>query len=350
MEAAINDIPKFATTREDISVELSAIVNNRSFSSKNGTGRALLIASGGCTVLSLLAHPTSNMFKCVDIIDINPAQILITKLKCFLVCNSATSSQLYQFLQTPNLVDTFLQYLELDVYTDTSYNDLRAWLREPRVAAAINKYGVCGSGAYEALFRDWKDSGFNTSEVFTNARLIKDFGADAVTYSSSSFAEHFARVLSEFRIKYSKPTEERDNYFYHQILHGTYPSLNCDVPPYFRGLTHLCEVFHQGYPQMNYELVDLRHKIEKSPDEHYTFVQLSNITDWMSLEDAQTLLKHVDRILQPGGTATIRRLNSQKNLIDIIRATNLSCRPVEDRSGLYQEVFILQKPLVSTSP
>lgn len=204
---------------------------------------------------------------------------------------------------------------------------LPIWLRGHR--EFLNK-GLRNCGVFEKLWEDWRQDR-NFERVFSHENLTRLFGPDAVQFSSCSFAEHFRRVVAN----YKEPMDK--NYFHYWIMTGNHPIVGQDVPPFLNSIRHI-----RKFPLERLQWKDRRLESLDS-DNEYNFIHASNITDWMSADRAEQLIDRVIGALKPGGVATFRRLNSDLQLQEILRKKKVKIIPAIDRSGFYQEVYLVQK-------
>lgn len=302
---------KFSQVHEDARVELAAL---KLVSESCRNIRGIVIASGGETLLSILANPLSDNFDRLDVLDINADQSFLAEFKLCLARSALSSLDLRELFNYPRIADV----VQLS-------NPLTQWLlRNPQMWDGLNNIGE-----FEKIWADWRRDG-NFSRAFARERLIEAFGEDAVKYSSRSFAEHFQQVVSNYG-------ERSQNYFANWVLTGNMPPLSCDNPPFYRNLSHI-----KNYPVEKLHWIVGRLDLMMTP-ETYHFIHASNITDWTPSDVANELIDKIIAALRPGGVATLRRLNSDISLQDMLITKKVKIIPVEDRSGFYQEAYLIQK-------
>ncbi len=264
--------------------------------------RGIAIASGGCTVAALaalgrLAH--------LHLVDVNAAQMALCRLKL----------QLLQ-TETPNRRTALLGHVAGDALGPT---------------ALASEVGPDHLGRYELVFAELRsEMRSHTDELFellmlddaaervrrgapttrlgmaldlaldrvmALPNLVRLFGSDATRNSREPFSRHFAR-----RIRHALaalPT--RNNPYLWQMLLGRFPPgvryhwLDAPAPG---RMPHVTE----SIGTMDAALGDFR--------DSFDFVHLSNILDWLALDQARQTLELACRALRPHGYVLIRQLNS----------------------------------------
>lgn len=306
----------FAQVREDPLIDLAVLrhLHRRSLS-------GVMIASGGCTAAALAA---SERFSRLHLVDVNPAQIAICRLKLHLL-QTATPIERYRLLghaPMPNgRADALTRILEsLDLPPDA--------LGPPEVIARL---GPDHSGRYELLFARLRsefspfagefcallnfddpaqraaaisdqtslgralDDAVDRTMALPN--LIRLFSAQATQNSAQPFSRHFASrtrwVLANL------PTTPSP--WLWQMLIGRfqdgagYPWLSAPPPRHM--------------PTMTLSVARFDDALEGRCEE-FDFVHLSNILDWLCPEEARRTLVLARAALRKGGIVLIRQLNS----------------------------------------
>ena len=118
---------------------------------------------------------------------------------------------------------------------------------------------------------------------------------------NASFAEHFCRLAEHALTQ----LPVANNYFLHQMLTGRYPSAVAGgVPPYLseRGAAALAA----GLSSLS--LVDgtFTEYLRSCPDHSVTGFALSNICEWLSLQEIDELFAEVARVARPGARLCFR--------------------------------------------
>jgi S-adenosylmethionine-diacylglycerol 3-amino-3-carboxypropyl transferase len=305
----------FAQVREDPLVDLAVL---------DLIGRAdlsgIMIASGGCTAAKLVS---ANRFADLNLVDINSAQLALTRLKLHLLTNETTERRLEICGHLPmakrraELASAF-EFLGVDrdvlgpieivssLGPDHAgrYELVFAELRAEMAAFAEQWPAVLNGGDVAAVAPDAPlgramDRAFDQS--MTLEHLVALFSAQATQNKVDSFSRHFAR-RTRVAIE-TLPTA--DNPFLWQLLTGRFP----DAGPY--------DWFTAPPPERMPEVLFTRSSftaaLSKFQD-RFDFVHLSNILDWLSPEEARETLRLAWQALRPGAMAVIRQLNSSLDL------------------------------------
>lgn len=345
----------FSQVREDPAIELR-IVQQLAEQQRHPL-RVLLVASGGCTALSLLASPAVAQ---VEAVDLNPAQLHLVELRRYALLHLSLNEQLC--LIGADLTATEAERLRL-------YEQLRPIIPEATQAFWDARreqiaFGVNRVGRFEQLFRELSAS-FAAEEVdplrspanavqhsqwrtifervFERSKLARTFGEAAVNYSMErSFGEHFADVFA-IALQRFVPAE---NYFLTQVWGDRYATGVDGVPIYLqqsaqtsiRALSTERLRLHRGaFTQLMPQLAE---------SEKFDLIQFSNISDWMPLSELHAMLTSAVRCLKPGGALIGRRLNGDRHLDSIMAAhlpidRELSAELLAtDRSFFYREVVV----------
>ncbi|MCE2887030.1 MAG: BtaA family protein, partial [Pseudanabaena sp. 42896M_M3] len=230
--SAITSEIAFSQVREDPRIELRVI---QELAKRQQPLRVLLVASGGCTALSLLSNPAISK---IEAVDLNPAQLHLIELRRQALLHLSLDDQLQLIGADKSASDRD----RLSIYDSFSSNlpvSTKAfWDARPEQI----EFGVNRVGRFEQLFRQlaekfaqigieplqeplvaiqhprWRDI---FEQVFERDRLIESFGEAAVNYSMDrSFGEHFADVFAQALQRFI-PNE---NYFLTQVWGDRYTS------------------------------------------------------------------------------------------------------------------------------
>jgi S-adenosylmethionine-diacylglycerol 3-amino-3-carboxypropyl transferase len=284
--------------------------------------RVIMIASGGCTLAFLAA---SCRMARIDVVDPNPAQMALARLKLHLLQHYDRAGRLALLGHTM-------------MPTQEREGRLRAALRAIGVPAeAIGppcvsaEDGPDHTGRYERVFaqlrrylephadnvkqllalRDPAEQARRVTpptplaqaldEAFERAMdlpiLIHLFGEGATRNRVESFARHFAR-----RTRHVLTTlPAADNPYLWQVLVGRHPP-GTEAP-------WLAAPSPEQLPEITWNTTVMTEALQRAPGE-YDFVHLSNILDWLSPEEATATLDVAHAALRPGGMTLIRQLNS----------------------------------------
>lgn len=277
---------QFAVVREDPALEINLI---KEYGAKN----ILLIGSGGCSALTLKAeYPDIAL----TLIDMNPAQLhhIQKKFEVLSQKNSEYDKDLF------NVNSSSPEGLTQNGNFESLFRGLKNF---------INEF-IATEEEWLAFFQQQQDTSF-LNEVFTHkywpvafdlflsdALLLAMFGPDAIQNKGEVSYPRYFQTLLEKGLR-----EERapHNYFLHHIFLGQY--LDTAKPDYLTGdsislsnVTYLKATF-QEIP--SFEAFDL--------------IQFSNIFDWMSVDEVNTILAHVLKTARKGTVLLWRQLNNDRN-------------------------------------
>jgi S-adenosylmethionine-diacylglycerol 3-amino-3-carboxypropyl transferase len=289
---------KFAHTREDPAVELLALDLVRAVSRHSdcpGPLKIAVIASGGCTALTLLTLPFPIE---LHIVDSNSAQLDLFQYKYSLLWSCG------------DVKEARARYQSLTQLLDS-----------------------CAT--FEKLFAQLR-RGESLQQVFGTENLIQEFGPDAVKHSHP-FVPHLNQVLAEMR-----------SYFRDLVLTGSFQT---EFPPFltpsgFAGFEH---AYVSSLHKIIYHHSNVSDFLAQQPSSAFDVIHLSNITDWLSPVKRLQLLTLAYHALRPCGRVSVRRFNGAYSLAQLLRSSpftnlsNLSNLHQLDSSAFYQEVYIPQK-------
>ena len=309
----------FAQVREDPRAELAALRPQRD-------EEVVVVSSGGCTALSLLAGGAGR----VVAVDRNATQNHIVELKA--AATTLGTMEAVSFLGALPSATRLRTYTALRDLL--SADARRYWDERPRIVAA----GVLGAGVSERFIgavvaalhvavhprartnrllacrsveeqrelyeREWSTRRWRALFALLCNRLVlrntypPEFFAHV---ENPSFALHFRR-LAEHAIT-DLPVSS--NYFLHQMLTGCYPADEPDgVPPYLSrdGIN----VVASGRNRL--ELVDggMTAHLRTRPARSVHCFALSNICEWMTPPEVEALFNEVLRTAAPGARLVYR--------------------------------------------
>lgn len=306
----------FAQVREDALQDLRVIEN------LNDNARVIMVASGGCTAAALAASPKVAL---LHLVDPNPAQLALTKLKLNLLENSTTKERL------EILGHALLQVEERAARLKAKIAELELSEEVFGSLAFIASVGADYAGRYEILFSKLRESlsGWSDeikgllrlsnvtqqssrvapdtnlgraldtafAEVMALPNLVKLFGKNATQNAAEDFATHFAR-----RARHVLATlPAASNPYLWQVLAGEYSSRA--LPPW------LTAILQKRLPETIFTNALMCDALKEARNE-YDFVHLSNILDWLTPDEAAQTLDYAWRALRPTGCILIRQLNS----------------------------------------
>lgn len=310
----------FAVVREDPELERSVLQRDLPMATA-----ALVVASGGCTALSLLgAMPALE----VHAFDINPVQLAHVRAK-FEAANAGADRL--------NIHDADPRMLNQSGEFERLFRMLRESLRSLVTSdAEIERFFHSRDRSERlAIVRRWTQSPYWApifESVFHDRMLEAMFGPSATQHAEpGSYPRYFQRVFERGL------THERaaDNYFLHHVLLGKY--LANALPSYIR------------HPAAKLPTLLLGSLPDLSDLSRYDLLSLSNILDWS--DDAQTLewARALRMGARRGAAILIRQLNNQRDLhsalgedfsLDMARSDELLAM---DRSLFYERVLLYRR-------
>lgn len=355
----------FSQVREDPRIELRVI---QELAKHQRPLRILLVASGGCTALSLLTSPAITK---VEAIDLNPAQLHLVELRRQALLHLPLDAQ----LRLIGVVQFDAEQAASDRDRLSIYANLRNYLPQPTQAFWDARqeqiaFGVNRVGRFEQLFRElatkFAQIGISPlkepltavqhpqwlnlfEQVFERERLVQTFGEAAVNYSMDcSFGEHFADVFAQALQRFNP----HENYFLTQVWGDRYAD---DLSGYLAGEglpLYLQDSAQENIRALGTERLQLHQGAfvdrlqQLATVERFDLIQFSNISDWMPLSHLHQMLTDAIACLKSGGAIIGRRLNGDHHLAAIM-AKHI---PVDhhlsqellasDRSFFYREVVV----------
>lgn len=312
----------FAQVREDPRMELRAL-------QIQPADRVVVVSSGGCTALSLLAAGAAE----VHAVDMNRSQNSLVELKLAAV-RSLTRGQAIGFMggsamSAANRLSLYQGLRNVLTPRARSY-----WDQRPRDVAR----GVIASGVSERFIRlvctvvkhvvlsptrvkrmlasqsvEAQRDLFNAEWNSRRWRLLFSLLLNRWSMSKAHDPRFFARAgLSNFADHFRRLAEHAltevpiaDNYFIHQMLTGSYAVQNPDgVPPFLgeRGFSAIAG----GRGQMSLVDGSMTDHLRTLPDASVNAIALSNICEWMGDADIAALFQEVERVAAPGARIVFR--------------------------------------------
>lgn len=306
----------FAQVREDAWIDLQVVRR------LGGRGRVLMVASGGCTAAALAA---SGDVALLHLVDPNPAQIALTRLKLRLVRHADPPRRLALLGHAPLPVherarqvgeelaalglpadafgpptvwsefgpDHAGRYERCFAALRTSLRSQEAELigllrqRDPSVQAArIDPDTPLGHALDAAL-----------DEALALPNLVALFSERATNNPREPFARHFARRTRQVLATLPAAT----NPYLWQMYQGQFPE----------GVAYpwLITPSPTQIPELVFSSIDMLTALKQGSGP-YDLVHLSNILDWLPAEEAAELLARTAAVLRPSGLVLIRQLNS----------------------------------------
>lgn len=312
----------FAQVREDCRLDLTVI--ERLIVQK---ARVIMVASGGCTAAALVC--CKNVAR-LHLVDPNPSQIALARLKIHLLGNNTSRERLALLghLSMPaeervRCLTKKLRALGLspDLFGGEKMigDGLDQAGRYERTFAELRSVLSGHSRALSALLR-LKDPGEQARRVKNGTKLgralekafnkvmalpnlVALFGKGATANPVQPFSMHFFKRTQH--VLATLPVAE--NPFLWQMLRGRFPP---GVP---------CDWFsapRQSFrsPSVSWAISNMASELEASRPGSYDLVHLSNILDWLSPEEAKATLALAWRALAVNGLVFIRQLNSRLDI------------------------------------
>ena len=355
LDTALQLPVRFAQVREDPRLDSKIVQRARP------NCRVLIIASGGCTVCAL------NTLEHIDemvVVDPNPAQLQLAHLKLLIqrqVSVLERSSLLGHEPMDPEERWTKLARL-------TSENDADLQVLGPSRLVACR--GLDFIGRYELVFGEvsrrlvadhgdivnllqqndskkrkrWLETRVDLvthlqdtlHDVMDLANLIALFGKEATRNRLQDFSEHFfQRILWAIT---RLPTHS--NHFLWQVL------LNRSPPRY--SVPWLSLSLPDRVPEIEFHECSIEDYLVTS-EQTFDFIHLSNVLDWLSAEQARSLLASTWNRLASGGYTLIRQLNSNLNIPELNDQFEWLTQDAnemlaQDRSFFYRDLHLARKP------
>ena len=316
---AVRDRLFFAQVREDPCAELAAL-------RPTSDDEVVVVSSGGCTALSLLAAGAGR----VTAVDLNLTQNHVVELKA--AASTLGARRATAFLGALPSTSRRATYISLrDALTPAAR---RYWdARERTVSAGVLHAGVSErfiAGVVSALLlavhprarverllacrtleeqralfeHEWSTRRWRALFALLCNRLVLRNTYPAQFFAhveNPSFALHFRRLaehaLTELPVS--------SNYFLHQMLTGRYPVDEPEgVPPYLSDSGAL----RVAATRDRLELVDggMTSYLRTRPPESVNAFALSNICEWMTQAEVDALFREVLRTAAPGARLVYR--------------------------------------------
>ena len=283
-----NNPLQFAVVREDPLIEAE-------LASEQSCDQVLLIASGGCTALTLQTmFPSMSM----TLVDPNPSQLELVRAK----------------MEALDTLDETERKARFNVGSD-------------------RRDGLCAGGNFESLFRSWREFLFDlvlppaemhrlftepgalsrvneqlfectywsvSFDLFFSGSLLEAmFGPDATQHAAPGSYPRYFQDQIERGLR--DPDAER-NFFLHHVLLGHYIDRVDSLPVY---LTQ---------PPAPWKIELVQSTVEEVGDlDRFDMISFSNIFDWMSSERVERLASRIAEETRPGMTIVYRQLNNARN-------------------------------------
>lgn len=283
-----NDV-QFAVVREDPMVEAELVRLTQA-------SNVLLIASGGCTALTLQAlFPDLQ----ITLVDFNPAQLerVREKMSALRDVDTATRDRRFNIgtsdpeglNQNGNFESLFrgLREFIFDLVADAA--DIRALFEEEGQLAKVSE--ILFSSKYWSVAFDL---------YFSDSLLNAMFGPDATQHAETGSYPRYFQTLFE---KGLTALNAFDNYFLHHVFLGYYLQRPASLPYYLLS------------PPTDYHFEMIEGTLAQVPElQRFDLISLSNIMDWMPLAEIAVLIKHLQNEMKSGASLLYRQLNNRTDL------------------------------------
>lgn len=326
----INKI-QFAVVREDPEVE-SSLVNRLPQSSE-----ILLIASGGCTALTLSARFPSIV---QTLIEPNKSQIELVKRKIHALNHFKDAERDFAFgidvdsaetLTTCGNFESLFKSLRLFLYEFVMARTdwLNYFLDEQNNNAHFPRQ-IFTSKYWPVAFELF----------FSDPLLINMFGPEAIQHASEAYPHYFQKIFEQGLCA----ENASQNYFLHHVFLGHYLNRPSCLPAY---LTETLP-FQNDNNATSFKFENVLAQNLNSFAQ-FDLLSFSNIFDWMREDDVEAIATRIAKEMKPGAWLIYRQLNNHKNFrplfgnkikFDDVTAKDLHSR---DRSLFYSSLHIAQK-------
>ncbi len=313
---------QFAVVREDPRVE-SWIV--KQFEPR----RVLLIASGGCTALSLLHwHPELEL----TLVDSNRAQLDHVRTKIETLQADDREAILRRFNLSATHAKGLSQCGMFERLFDAFRSFLHAFVAERRIIESWFDAVDGPTRARSAFESTYWPIAFDLH--FSDVLLEALFGPAATQHAEpGSYPRYFQARLEDGLTQH----DAQENYFLHHMFLGHYLS---NHPPAFLRQTSTDLQATHAIRFIHAALSDV-HDLSR-----YDLIHLSNVFDWMGDDEAQSLVSHLCARVRPGACILWRQLNNRVDRCAMVSPAFL-CDPYVDakllaieRSFFYEKVHV----------
>jgi S-adenosylmethionine-diacylglycerol 3-amino-3-carboxypropyl transferase len=342
----------FAQVREDPRIDQAIIAKIAS------GARGIMVASGGCTAALLAAQ---NKFAHLTLVDMNPAQLGLTAIKLELLKHYTRDDRqsilghkfmsaktrrkiLRQLLTETSAVENLVGPLDLVAELGPDYAgryELLFRRLQYEIGAPEQTQRMLALNSTEQQLKFFQSSPEHFERlknafdsVMSLANLIQLFGETATQNAAMPFADHFyKRTVHAFQT-----LPAASNPYLCQVLSGQFGANSAyawlDLP----AIEFATKISYVNGPM---------HQALKQSHETFDYIHLSNILDWLSEDEARSLLKVAASKLKKGGWIIIRQLNSTLRIPELGQSlhwhTDLAkTLHATDRSYFYRELHLAQ--------
>lgn len=318
---------QFAIVREDPGAELALLPPLE----PHARPAALLVASGGCSALTLAtARPDVQL----TLLDLNPAQLEHTARKWRALAEHAVGSAERTRVFGVDRDDP--SSLSGRGNFEALFRGLRAVLDDlvlgpdDRRALLSDEAGAPPLAAL--LESKWWPVAF---ELFFCDRYLETmFGPDATQHAErGSYPGYFRRVIEAGLAR----ADRAQNGWLHQVLLGHW--LDASIPAYLRA---------EAPAPLRPEQLVLSSLADGPRFDSFDLVSLSNLFDWMGAHSVEAIARRLEAECKPGAVVLVRQLNNRAPIerllpsfdIDLERAAALQAA---ERSLFYERLVVATK-------
>jgi len=311
----------FAQVREDPLLEIEALRVARG-------GKHIVVGSGGCTALSMLRAGADN----VVAVDMNPTQNHVTELKAIAlaILDSGERTGFLGGQAMPGWLrmrryESLRHHLSPAAVTywdanrrSIAHGVIRSGVSERFIgilsalvktaihpASRIEKLLSCSSIADQCRLYDneWNNRRWRALFRVLLNRWTMNRTYDPAFFSNvenESFSAHFHRLFE----RTIREVPVATNYFLHQMLTGSYPSVPRGLPPYLDEAAVSWE--HETFARL--EIVDGSYEayLSRCGASSVDGFALSNICEWLPATSVDALFSSVARVAKPGARVVFR--------------------------------------------
>ena len=280
---------QFAVVREDPMVEAELIRLTRA-------NDVLLVASGGCTALTLQAlFPDLH----ITLFDFNPAQLERVRKKISAWRDVDETRRHRRF----NIGTSDPKGLNQNGNFESLFRGLREFIfdlvaDEAEINLLFEEEGRLDSVS-EVLFSSkyWRVA-FDL--YFSDSLLNAMFGPDATQHAEPGSYPRYFQTLFERGLTASQAF---DNYFLHHVFLGYYIQRPACLPYYLLA------------PPTDYRFQMVEGTLDQVSElQRFDLISLSNIMDWMPLTEIAALIGHLQNEMKSGASVLYRQLNNYTDL------------------------------------
>lgn len=330
---------RFAQVREDPSLDVWVVERLP----KKAT--LLIVGSGGCT-LAVLA--TRSNIRAVHVVDPNTAQLALCRFKIALLQTKNLSARLEILGHSILNPEARLRRIEEICDRTGDFSGIFG------PAESIAEFGLDYAGRYESVFRQISNLVESLPDDVLDLLCLEDSSAQARWLRShpnfvAGLLESFDRVMCLENLvalfgatATQNPVMEFPTHFFQRTIHA----LHCFNASANHFLWQVLASSAKSKPvapwfdlpvqrvgaELRYEPATVQNYLAQT-DIQFDYIHLSNVLDWLTEDEARSLLELTWRRLRPKGYTLIRQLNS-----------NLSIRTLGDQfSWLGEESDVLHR-------